>query len=56
MKLTKEETELLEKVFRERIADLQREQCQAKMKLGSSTWYDNEIANTRNLFHKILNK
>lgn len=53
MELTKQETELLTKVFRERIADLQREQHEAQKKLGSATWYDKEIADTRNLLHKL---
>ena len=54
MKLSKEERELLSKVFRERIADLQREQGQARMKFGTSPWYDKEITDTRNLLNKLL--
>ena len=56
LKLTKVQKDLLAKVFRERISDLQREQAQAKSNGTevSAAWYDTEIADTRQLLRDIL--
>lgn len=54
LKLTKDQKELLTKVFREHISDLQREQESAKNDGISTVYYETEIANCRRLLLDIL--
>lgn len=54
MKLTKDDKELLRKVFREHIASLQAEQARDCGKHGESPWYAGEIEKTRELLNKLL--
>ena len=54
MKLTKEDKELLEKVFRKHIADMQAEQYQAEIHFKKKVLsYDSYIESVRNLYNKI---
>jgi len=53
-KLDKTQKELLTKVFREHISDLQREQGMAEKDGIDTSYYETEIANCRRLLLDIL--
>ena len=54
MKLTKDEKDLLEEVFRRAIAGLQGEQYRAEKESGKKfPAYDNTIEQIRNLYSKV---